>query len=81
MSTSEATTNGAAAGRVQEALGVIADDVEARVRDKLDEVRDLAADRASLAQLQVDDFVRTRPWEAVLFAAMGGLALGLLLRR
>jgi len=77
-----------AAGRVQDAYGALKGDYRTQFEGKLRQAKGAAQDaygkvsqRVTRHQGELDDFVRTRPWEAVIAAAGIGLLLGLLKRR
>ena len=80
--------DGTGAARLQDAFGAVAGEVQSIVQDRLGQVREAAAGAYDAAKVrggetkdQMDDFVRTRPWEAVSFAALIGLAIGLYIAR
>lgn len=77
-----------ATGRVEDAYGALKGDTRMQLEGKLKQAKGAAQDyygklndRMSKGQGELDDFVRTRPWEAVIAAAGIGLLLGLLKRR
>lgn len=77
-----------AAGRVEDAYGALKGDTRTQLEGKLKQAKGAAQeyygkfnDRFSKGQGELDDFVRTRPWEAVIAAAGIGLLLGLMKRR
>jgi len=85
---SDGASGSAAAARLQDAFGAVAGEVQSIVQDRLGQVREAAAGAYDAAKVrggetkdQMDDFVRTRPWEAVSFAALIGLAIGLYIAR
>jgi ElaB/YqjD/DUF883 family membrane-anchored ribosome-binding protein len=77
-----------AAGRVEDAYGALKGDYKTQFEGKLRQAKGAAQDaygkvseRMTKHQGELDDFVRTRPWEAVIAAAGIGLLIGLLKRR
>lgn len=81
-------TEAAAATRANEAFGALKDEAAAIAKEQLDRVREVArttygraSERADLTRVELDDFVRGRPYEALAFAGLIGLALGLFLKR
>jgi ElaB/YqjD/DUF883 family membrane-anchored ribosome-binding protein len=91
MTIDETRAQGAAnttAGKVQDALGAIKGDLKMQAEGKIRQVRGRAqeaygrvAERTEITRTQTDEFIRTRPYEAVAIAAGVGLLLGLLIRR
>jgi ElaB/YqjD/DUF883 family membrane-anchored ribosome-binding protein len=91
MTIDETSAQGAAnttAGKVQDAIGAIKGDLKMQAEGKMRQVRGKAqqvygrvSERTELASTQADEFIRTRPYEAVAIAAGVGLLLGLLIRR
>ena len=76
------------AGKVQDAIGALKGDLKMQAEGKIRQVRGAAqqaygkvTERAQLTGTDADEFIRTRPYEAVAIAAGVGLLLGLLLRR
>lgn len=79
---------GATAAKLQDAFGSVAGEVQTIVRDRMDQVRQAAGatyqaarERGGATKDQMDEFVRARPWEAVSFAGLIGLAIGLYIAR
>lgn len=91
MTIDETRAQGAAnttAGKVQDALGAIKGDLKMQAEGKMrqakgkaQEVYGRVAERTELTASDVDQFIRTRPYEAVGIAAGVGLLIGLLVRR
>ena len=78
----------ASAAKLQGAASAVADEVQSIVQDRMTQVRQAAASaydaakvRGEGAKEQMDVYVRGRPWEAVSFAALIGLAIGLYIAR
>jgi ElaB/YqjD/DUF883 family membrane-anchored ribosome-binding protein len=83
-----AMSGAAGSARLKDAAGAVAGEVQSIVQDRMAQVRQAAAGAYDAAKVrggatkdQMDDFVRTRPWEAVSFAALIGLAVGLYIAR
>jgi uncharacterized protein YjbJ (UPF0337 family) len=77
-----------AAGRVEDAYGALKGDSRTQLEGKLRQAKGTAqeyygkvSERVTRHQGELDEFVRTRPWEAVIAAAGIGLLLGLMKRR
>jgi ElaB/YqjD/DUF883 family membrane-anchored ribosome-binding protein len=91
MTIDEIQAQGAAnttAGKVQDAIGALKGDLRMQAEGKLRQVRGAAqqaygkvSGQAEVTRSQADEFIRTRPYEAVAVAAGVGLLIGLLVRR
>lgn len=91
MTIDETRAQGAAnttAGKVQDAIGALRGDLKMQAEGKIRQVRGAAqeaygkvSERAQVTRSDADEFIRTRPYEALAIAAGVGLLLGLLIRR
>jgi ElaB/YqjD/DUF883 family membrane-anchored ribosome-binding protein len=91
MSIDENRLEGAAnttVGKVQDAIGALKGDLKLQAEGKLRQVRGAAqqaygkvSGQAEITRSQADEFIRTKPYEAVAVAAGVGLLIGLLIRR
>lgn len=75
-------------GKLQDAIGALKGDLRMQAEGKIRQVRGAAqqaygrvSEQAVVTRSQADEFIRTRPYEAVGIAAGVGLLIGLLIRR